>query len=363
MAVPLKFTEYFKKPEHWVEHELHYEDLYDAIGPAIQGSTKTFSKIRDDTVALAKRSPLAFALLTDRNKILIGHSLDLLPSNPCKPNPDLDGKPVMLFGNDIESCTALVLDPEAFRTASYNVQTLAHIAGPDMHGHDPVIVHAGPYDIHADGITSANARKILVIPSDLVDAVLTSFPTGQSDMRYFYTTMFSFLSAPEATEDDREAMEVLTDWFRAASLTQGGDFPLRTLAHPGLDPAQGAVVNAWRASRVRQVTTLLGYGGPSLSAATFNHGMTQIETAIAESTQKRIDYDKATSNKSFREKHGEALLELLYKFTGQTNEVDLPQIHKLLVAAPKNREYGILQSTLAARAGSTTLPIATHPTG
>ena len=171
MAVPRKFSEYFKRPGHWVEHELAAEDLWDAIGPHISGGSKSYSKILEDTVALAKRSPLAFALLTDRNKILIGHSLDRLPSNPCKPNPDLDGKPIMLFGDDIDSCTAFVLDPEAFKKASYTVQTLQHIAGPEMHGRDPITVHAGPYDISDVGITSVNARKILVIPSDLVDAL------------------------------------------------------------------------------------------------------------------------------------------------------------------------------------------------
>ena len=212
MAIPLKFSEFYRRRTYWTQFDLDAPLMWDAIGPSIAGGTKNYTQIRSDTMALAKRSPLAFALLVARNKVLVGHSLSQLPADPCDPQ-DTDGLPALLFGDDLGTCTALCFSSDAFKTKAYNVEDMSVIAGPTRHGADPPVVHHGPHAVPAPGIHAVNARPLLVIHSSLAVKALREFPKGETTMTHFYSKMIAPLTDHGVDPDELDDAEVMFDWF------------------------------------------------------------------------------------------------------------------------------------------------------
>jgi hypothetical protein len=91
--------------------------------------------------------------------------------------------------------------------------------------------------------------------------------------------------------------------------------------------------------------------------AAFAAGVTNLQTTLTENHTARLSFERDRSDKSFADKHGQALADRVLNYCCVTDEVNLPEIHSLLVKSPKNREYGILNSMLAERAVASTLPL------
>ena len=62
-----------------------------------------------------------------------------------------------------------------------------------------------------------------------------------------------------------------------------------------------------------------------------------------------LDYNHQKSNKSFSDKHGDALCTRIKRYCSVHLEENLPEVHLLLVKTTKSREYGIVDSMLAER--------------
>jgi hypothetical protein len=102
---------------------------------------------------------------------------------------------------------------------------------------------------------------------------------------------------------------------------------------------------------------LIGVGGPALSNNTFQVGIDNLGKTIKDSHQEYIDYDRDSKTKTFGQKYGDALETRVLRLCSVGRELDLPEVHRLLVNAPRGREYSILNNLLSERAVSSPLSI------
>ena len=86
-------------------------------------------------------------------------------------------------------------------------------------------------------------------------------------------------------------------------------------------------------------------------------GINQLGQVMTNNTTTQIEFERAARTKTFADKHGAALETRLVRFCGQPDASTLPEVHNLLVNAPRGREYSILSSQFAERAEATDLPI------
>ena len=86
----------------------------------------------------------------------------------------------------------------------------------------------------------------------------------------------------------------------------------------------------------------LGVGGPSLTSASFRAGIDELTATLGNNTERLLDAEKAKSVKTFSGKHGDALSQSLMNWCDVTDELDLPEVHRLLLVTPKSGEHGML---------------------
>jgi hypothetical protein len=122
-------------------------------------------------------------------------------------------------------------------------------------------------------------------------------------------------------------------------------------------PAHEHLLTQHCEKRASALMALIGVGGPGLTAHAFNVGINQLGQVMTNNTTTQIDFERAARTKSFADKHGAALETRLVCFCGQPDTTTLPDVHNLLVNAPRGHEYSILNSQFAERAEATDLPI------
>ena len=122
-------------------------------------------------------------------------------------------------------------------------------------------------------------------------------------------------------------------------------------------PLDQGRLTAWATRQKTDSLARLGVGGPGLSSAAFNAGVANLTNVMNTNARDRLDYERAKSEMSFSEKHGPAMAQKLYNLCDVGRDIDLPEIHRLLAKAPKNRESGILISAFQERTEASPVPL------
>ena len=94
-----------------------------------------------------------------------------------------------------------------------------------------------------------------------------------------------------------------------------------------------------------------------MTSAAFNLGIESLKNTLDTNANERLVFERDRNLKTFTERHGDALAELLYRHCGVDTDAALPEVHQLLAKSPKSRDYGILSAALAKQAGTTGLPV------
>ena len=354
MAATL-FSALYGDATYWDDPDPDYATLLGTVGGAAGTS---WPATRDALMNIAARSPvtLAFVVEGDEDFIYIGHSPSIYPADLLDVTP-FDNHMVVLVGNDSAAATPVILPPAAFqRTGDIRCEDVATIIGPGGHGAAPAVFRTGP---HAVGPTVAelNNRRAMLLPCSDGQAALADHPDGRWSLVAFYN---SFVAPNLASADPAVVAkyEPVRDWWRAASTNAAGDASILrvTPVAPG-PPNLTTRINGWANRHKEAQLARMGVGGPGLSNAAFAAGVAQIQTTLTDTHADRIQFERDRATKTFAEKHGDALADRLMRFCSVADEANLPEVHSLLVKAPRNREYSVLNGILAERAQASPLPL------
>jgi hypothetical protein len=199
----------------------------------------------------------------------------------------------------------------------------------------------------------------MLFPCPDAAAAVKNHPDGRYSLLAFYNDFVAgkYDSATAATADRYLA---LSTFFRGASTNAAGGHNLLqvTPVAPGLLPVQ-ARLSAFVTRIKTETMARLGVGGPQLSNHAFGLGVADIKKTLEENADAALAYNRQSKIKTFADKHGDALERRLFLYCSITAEANLPTAHKLLLQAPRNKEYSILNTCFATRANASPLPITT----
>ncbi len=314
---------------------------------------------RDGLAQTATRFPITVAFVTDSDLdgIYVAHSLSVYPVDINSPTA-LDGLLVGLLGDRPASAVPVVFPAAFFAvTAAAAANTLAELKGANGHGAAVPVFRTGPFasgDANTDDLV---ARPVMVLPPDLSALALRTAP---NDGRY---TLLGFLNtfiepSLAGTPAAQARIAPLLEWWRLASTdlaagATGVSQPLLNTAAPNVQ----AKLSAWAARVSGGQLSRLGGGGPGLTNAAFNLGVSTIQTTLRENLQSTLEYNRAKSSKTFTDVHGPALATVIHRLCDVTDDADLPDVHKLLLVAGKGRTHGMLNGLFAERSIATDLAI------
>ena len=168
-----KISDLYAKADAWVEHCPPFAGLYGAVGPAIAATTKSCAKIKSDTVALAQRSPLTFALFYD-GAVHICHSLTKYPGDPITPMA-VDTHAIVMIGNDTNASMPMVLDDSAFQRNAVQAKTITMIRGAQGQGATPAVLMMGPHGAREADTNEVQYWLLLLFPCKLAATALTKW--------------------------------------------------------------------------------------------------------------------------------------------------------------------------------------------
>ena len=367
MAAPTLHSDLHRNAARWTDASPDYVGLLATAGGGIATPSPDVST---GLVNLATRSPvvLAFIMDSDPDYIYVGHSPTRFPGDLTDPQP-FDNDTVVLVGDQDASIVPIVLPNNAFARLPSNVtcHTAAVIRGPAMHAAATVALRSGA---HATGDADTNdlrLRKVMLLPTEIATAAISASPNGRYSLPGFH---HNFLAGPMASGVGAAVATFtpLEEWWRGCCTQPAGATTsvLEVTPTAVANPIQVGLVNRWVDQVKRRNLSLLGVGGPQLSTAAFNAGVAAIQTTLTTNANAAITCDRAKSDKTFAQKHGDALGNLLFRCCDVTTDSNLPEVHRLLVAAHKSKEYGIIGALFMERVmvspvplGSANVPLAT----
>ena len=362
MAAPVPnptFADLFNTPAVWSRHDPDFTVIDAAIG---QTAAANGPNVAAGIHNLATRTPtvVCFMLDSDLDHIYVGHSPQVYPSDPTEVTP-MDGRLVVFVGKRPNAHLRIVLPAAAFTCSPADIHCLdiPTIMGANGHGHAPPVLSSGP---HAAGDPNTNplrGRPLNLLPPSFAATAIDTHANGRYTMASFYATFL--LGKYDSGNAAEEAMWLPTaNWFWLAS-THTGAAPTPCMAIQRVPipvPAHEHLLTQHCESRAAGLMALIGVGGPGLTSAhAFNVGINQLGQVMTNNTTTQIEFERAARTKTFADKHGAALETRLVRFCGQPDASTLPEVHNLLVNAPRGREYSILSSQFAERAKATDLPI------
>ena len=83
-----------------------------------------------------------------------------------------------------------------------------------------------------------------------------------------------------------------------------------------------------------------------------------ITDTLDETTTCALNYQCDRDNKTFTDKYGDAIAQIMYNLTGAANDDHLPELHRLLAKANKAQFYAILQRSVDNHALESPVPLA-----
>ena len=365
MATPT-ISDYFADAAHWTEHRPNYVGLHDAFAHNAPNNPNA-RQVSNNICGISNASPTALAIVIQGSEdyIYIVTSPSVYHADPLNATA-FDDNIVVLNGNDLGTAIPLVLPQEAFQlTNNTRCLTLAEITGVNGHGAAPPTSRHGP---HAPGTANTEEiryRRALLLPAQDAALALTTSPNGRYTLIGFYNTFI----APKVADPDADVQAIgnrLSTWYRiACTNTTAGSTNVAVAPITSGDPIVNQRLNT-HAQRVKSlIQNKLGLGGPQLTTVAFQQGIAALSTRMQDNTDQRIAYDRDARDKSFTDKHGDAMAAQVHRLCNVTDDAGLPAIHGLLAKAPKSKEYSIIECAFHSRllaspvglhAGATPLP-------
>ena len=81
-------------------------------------------------------------------------------------------------------------------------------------------------------------------------------------------------------------------------------------------------------------------GGPGLTANAFNTGITNLQATVNDVATQHLDFERACAERSFTDKHGDALAQRMHCLCDLGDDNHLPKSLRLLAkSTSKSRNY------------------------
>ena len=283
----------------WEAPDASYQSLIAVVGPSVHNRIAVAAA----TLSVAARTPVAIAsVLSDApDRIQMLHSPTRYASDLANPHVALDGRIVMMTGNDHAAAVPVVLPDEAFGctllTACYHSGHIRSVAG---HGNPAGAIYQFPATASGTAGTSdeRSCRSVLMPPA-LSSIAVTSSPSG----KYSFNSFFDLFIGPGLVDPDASVQAdaaILELWWRSASMLTAAGNPLVGTT-PVVVGGVGAniALNAWAQRSRTSAMERLGHGGPGLTNASFATGMDGLRATMNNNHQARIQHEAAIRDKSF----------------------------------------------------------------
>ena len=314
MAAPQpKFSELYSTLNAWDSPTPDCVPLNNSFGGANAADMTT---VKDAIMALSARSPtlLAFVLSNDEDAIYVGHSPSIYPADHASPAADIDNRVMVIVGDSPDASFPVILPNDSFaRVNATRCHTADHLVGPNGHGHAPPVCRTGPHALGDPDVSEIRSRRALLLPAEDADEYLTMEPAGRYTRSGFWN---AFLAAPHASADPAvtAVWAPVIEWFRLSSTNNAaGDCILRIVpAAP--PPAHIAPTQQWFNKIKTDQLARIGHGGPGLTNAAFATGIRDVSKTLEATHQAALKYDQDKSNKTFEDKHGAALAQVLHRY-------------------------------------------------
>jgi hypothetical protein len=337
MAAASLVSDLFNEPNHWVEHNPDWATLRATFGAA---SGQDTNQVRGHLVNLAHSTPtvICFTVKNDNDHIYVCHSPTLLPGNPANATA-FDNKCVVLMGVDLDATATMVLPDNCFTRRQIRASTVAYMTGVHGHGAAPAVFRHGPHAGAATDTTQVEVCSVFLMdPNHAVDIV-----AWRPDVVWTLLASYNEFIQPNATSGNaaQEAyIKPLLNWYRAAcTINAGGHSATGIVPVTSSLPLQKLLLQGWVDHNKKITKVALGTGGPGLTSVAFNAGVTQLETAIRDTSAAAITYQREAAQKTFTEQYGASIAQTMYNLCNVADDEHLPAIHKLLAKSP---EGGVL---------------------
>jgi hypothetical protein len=358
MAAPTahKHSDLLSDVDQWDQPAPACADLMAVLGGGVITNSNDACRA---VVNLATRSPVAIAFVIegDDDHVHVGHSPTLFPQDITQASP-FDNSMVVFVGDKTDSAVPVVLASGAFaRTPVTRACDVATIVGATGHGAAPPLFRTGPHGTGTANTAELRVRFATLFPCQHAGDAVSTHEDGRCTLLSFCNTWVAPFVA-HADADVVALWEPTRDWWRMASTNIAtGD------SAAGVDPIQSNVpihnqrLNTWVSRQRAAMLARLGIGGPGLTTAAFTRGVQDIRDTLEANQTTALDYDRQKSNKTFSDKHGDALCARVMRYSNVLREEDIPEVHALLVKTTKSRECGIVDSMLAERAVASMVPL------
>ena len=101
-----------------------------------------------------------------------------------------------------------------------------------------------------------------------------------------------------------------------------------------------------------------GVGGPGLTTNAFNASITNLETTVNNVATQRLDFQCAPAERSFTEKHGDALAQRMHRLCNVANNDHPPKALRLLAkSTTKSHDCAILGNLFREQAQASFVPL------
>jgi hypothetical protein len=155
------------------------------------------------------------------------------------------------------------------------------------------------------------------------------------------------------------AAQHLRDWWRSACTNDAGDEAVnRIVPVATLGPATTMSLNRHIARLRTEILNKVGVGGPGLTTAAFNTGVTNIQATLQNNSQAQLQFQRDRMHASFTDKHGDALAARMHSLCDVADDDHLPELHRLLAkSSTKSRDYAIISMQFVDRAQQSVVPL------
>ena len=358
--MPNLFSDIAAEDGHWTTPDLDHAALLGVVGHGVN-SDRTVT--RNTLINTSAHSPLAVAFVAEGEEdfIYIGYHPTNFPANVAGATA-YDDHAMVLVGNDLDAAIPMVLPDDTFtRGAATTAYDITYITGANGHANAAGAVFR--FDHTASGTGSTNDlrfRRVFPLSRTIGIACLQAAgASGRLSLLAFYTTALH-ADLGSGTPAIVAAATPLSDWYRVAVMnnnaalavpvTQVGVIPPASITDTQALTRRGNVV-------VKDLLSRLGVGGPALTTAAFQQGMTDLQNTHTMLNQNVIDYHTNRDNKGFSDRHGPALGQRVQNWCNVPNDLALPEVHRLAAAAHKHQLYGILSNQFQTRALASSVPL------
>jgi hypothetical protein len=114
----------------------------------------------------------------------------------------------------------------------------------------------------------------------------------------------------------------LLNWYRAACTNDAaGESAIAVNPVTSALPLQNLLLQGWAVRSKNIMKIALGTGGPAVTSVAFAAGVTQLETAIRDTSAAAITYQRDASKKTFTEQYGPSIAQVMYNLCNVADDM------------------------------------------